>query len=217
MSAAPTTASTPGASLIPESTDLFTAGSFAVIAVLALLAILGIIYGARQRRRRREGEREIAAHNAEILKQAAPPPVEREAAPRYVPPAAPVPPPLDDGLVVDTPAREPLQDESIAAATPALAENPAAAAAPLAPSGPSPADGPITQLKGLGPKVAALLAQHGITTVGQMAALTDDEAQSLDAHLGPFTGRMGRDRWQEQARFLAAGDRAGFEAVFGRL
>jgi predicted flap endonuclease-1-like 5' DNA nuclease len=57
----------------------------------------------------------------------------------------------------------------------------------------------------------------GVSTVGQIAALTDDEAMRLDAELGPFTGRLARDRWIEQARFLAAGDQAGFESVFGRL
>ena len=75
----------------------------------------------------------------------------------------------------------------------------------------------MTLLKGLGPKVAARLAELGITSVGQIAALSDDEAERLDAQLGAFSGRLARDRWIEQARFLAAGDRAGFEAVFGRL
>ncbi len=79
------------------------------------------------------------------------------------------------------------------------------------------AGGSLTQLKGLGPKVADHLAELGITTVGQIAALTDDDATRLDEQLGPFRGRMMRDRWVEQARFLAAGDRAGFESVFGRL
>jgi predicted flap endonuclease-1-like 5' DNA nuclease len=86
-----------------------------------------------------------------------------------------------------------------------------------APAAVGPADGPVTQLKGLGPKVAGRLAELGITTVGQIAALSDDEASALDARLGAFSGRMTRDRWLEQARFLAQGDRAGFEAVFGRL
>lgn len=214
--AAPVPASTPGASLIPDSTDLFTIGNFAVIAVLALLAILGLIYGARQRRRRREGEREIAEHNAE-LEQQAPPAVQETRTPAAPIAPAPPPPPSHETMVDDIPASEQLADEPIAVATPTLTKNPAAAATPSAPAGPSPADGPITQLKGLGPKVAQRLAEHGITTVGHMAALTDDEAQSLDARLGPFTGRMGRDRWLEQARFLAAGDVKGFEAVFGRL
>lgn len=79
------------------------------------------------------------------------------------------------------------------------------------------ANGPVGQLKGLGPKVAARLAELGVTSVGQIAALDDDGAQALDAQLGAFRGRLERDRWVEQARFLAAGDRAGFEAVFGKL
>ena len=84
-------------------------------------------------------------------------------------------------------------------------------------SAPTFADGPVTQLKGLGPKVATQLGALGVTTVGQMAALSESEAQSIDAQLGNFTGRMGRDRWVEQARLLAAGDKAGFEAIFGKL
>lgn len=79
------------------------------------------------------------------------------------------------------------------------------------------ASGPVAQLKGLGPKVAARLGELGIVTVGQLAALDHDAAQALDAQLGAFAGRMERDRWIEQARFLAAGDVKGFEAVFGRL
>ena len=102
--------------------------------------------------------------------------------------------------------------EAVSAPTPAADLSPAPAT-----SSASPADGPVTQLKGLGPKVAARLAELGITTVGQIAALSDDEAERLDANLGTFRGRMGRDRWIEQARFLAAGDRSGFEAVFGKL
>ena len=79
------------------------------------------------------------------------------------------------------------------------------------------ADDPVTQLKGLGPKVATRLAELGVTTIGEMAALSDGEAQSVDAQLGAFTGRMGRDRWIEQARLLAAGDKVGFETKFGKL
>ena len=139
-------------------------------------------------------------------------------------------------VVDEAPPERPIADERIApaapmAASPATVADPApaepvpfapppAAPSPAAPptvGGESPADGPITQLKGLGPKVAARLAQMGVTTVGQIAALDADQANELDAGLGPFAGRLHRDRWIEQARFLAAGDRAGFEAVFGKL
>ena len=142
-------------------------------------------------------------------------------------PVSPGPTPVEDPPLVSTPP-EPVRGEAPPEAP--LADEPVAAAAPMAasprtvaepdPARPveaSPADGPVTQLKGLGPKVAARLAELGITTVGQIAALDADQAQALDARLGPFSGRLHRDRWIEQARFLAAGDRAGFEAVFGRL
>ena len=85
----------------------------------------------------------------------------------------------------------------------------------------SPAAAPIardlTQIKGLGPKLAATLADHGITRVEQIAALTPTAAAELDAQLGTFQGRMTRDRWIEQARLLRAGDVAAYEAAFGKL
>lgn len=152
------------------------------------------------------------------------PPVQSAPAPI---PVAPSLPPIADAPVAgvpETPDR--LVDEPIAAASP-LEASPATEVAPAAPVASAPvepaapaqsyADGPITQLKGLGPKVATRLGELGVTTVGQMAALSDGEAQTIDAQLGNFTGRMGRDRWIEQARLLAAGDKAGFEAVFGKL
>lgn len=136
-----------------------------------------------------------------------------------------------DSDVAPTPDR--LADEPIAAAAP-LEASPATEIAPPTPLEPAPiapastpiestrpapsyADDPVTQLKGLGPKVAAQLGALGVATIGQMAALSESEAQRIDAQLGNFTGRMGRDRWIEQARLLAAGDKAGFEAVFGKL
>lgn len=75
----------------------------------------------------------------------------------------------------------------------------------------------LAQIKGLGPKLVTLLAERGITRVEQLAALDPAAAAALDAELGPFSGRMARDRWVEQAKLLAAGDRAGYEAAFGKL
>jgi predicted flap endonuclease-1-like 5' DNA nuclease len=154
-------------------------------------------------------------------------------------PSAPVPVPVAPSLppIADAPearaseTSDRLADEPIAAASP-LEASPATEVAPPAPIETAPietapvearaaaqsyAEGPVTQLKGLGPKVASQLGALGVSTVGQMAALSESEAQGIDAQLGNFTGRMGRDRWIEQARLLAAGDKAGFEAVFGKL
>lgn len=105
----------------------------------------------------------------------------------------------------DTPVPRPVADAPVAAGA-----GPDDAASPHA-------DGPVTQLKGLGPKVAARLGELGIDRVGQIAALDDAGVAALDAQLGPFAGRIVRDRWVEQARLLAAGDREGFERVFGKL
>ena len=158
--------------------------------------------------------------------QTAPAPAPAPVAPPMpvAPPVAPAPPPIADAPAPGL-APTPLTAEPIAAAS--FDADPAAeAAAPTeAPSAPAPAAtpavdhaaAPVTQLKGLGPKVAARLAELGVTTVGQMAALSEAEAQNIDAQLGAFTGRMGRDRWIEQSRLLAAGDKPGFEAVFGKL
>jgi predicted flap endonuclease-1-like 5' DNA nuclease len=100
--------------------------------------------------------------------------------------------------------------------TPAPASAPVVVAAPTTPAT-SQDDRPVTTLKGLGPKVAAQLGELGVATVGDLAALSDAAAADLDAQLGSFQGRMARDRWIEQARLLAAGDVAGFEAAFGKL
>ena len=56
-----------------------------------------------------------------------------------------------------------------------------------------------------------------MTSFAQMAAWDDAEIDRIDAQLGRFQGRIRRDNWPEQARFLAAGDMAGYQARFGKL
>ncbi len=75
----------------------------------------------------------------------------------------------------------------------------------------------LTRIKGVGPKLAALLGQLGVTSFAQIAAWDDAEIDRIDGQLGRFQGRIRRDDWMTQARFLAAGDSAGYEAQFGRL
>ena len=72
-------------------------------------------------------------------------------------------------------------------------------------------------MKGVGPKLAARLNELGVTSYAQLAGLGDTEVAMLDARLGPFQGRVARDRLVEQAQFLARGDIDGFEARFGKL
>lgn len=82
---------------------------------------------------------------------------------------------------------------------------------------PSGAADELTRMKGVGPKVAALLNDMGIIRFDQIAAWNDADVARVDAQLGAFKGRIARDQWVEQARLLAAGDTAGYEAKFGKL
>lgn len=72
-------------------------------------------------------------------------------------------------------------------------------------------------LKGVGPKLAARLNENGIIRFDQLARLSPNEVAILEDKLGPFKGRVTRDRVVEQAAYLARDDRDGFEAKFGSL
>ncbi|WP_120717649.1 helix-hairpin-helix domain-containing protein [Tsuneonella amylolytica] len=73
----------------------------------------------------------------------------------------------------------------------------------------------LTQIKGLGPKLATTLNELGVTSLAQIAAWTDSDIDRIDGQLGRFQGRIRRDRWVEQARLLEEGDRSSYEAQFG--
>jgi predicted flap endonuclease-1-like 5' DNA nuclease len=173
-------------------TAVITTMHIVIIILLAIAAILMIWWGGRRRARRR-AEREASGLETVTARDALDPSATR-------PPVTPSPPPL-----VEEP--EPVR------AAPPVETAPASAPATTGDD----AEAPVTLLKGLGPKVAARLQELGIATVGQIAALSPAEAEALDADLGTFRGRMARDRWIEQARLLATGDRAAYEATFGKL
>lgn len=75
----------------------------------------------------------------------------------------------------------------------------------------------LTHIKGLGPKIAALLGTLGVTSFAQIAAWDDAEIDRIDAQLGDFAGRIRRDNWVAQAKFLAEGDIEGFKQTFGAV
>jgi predicted flap endonuclease-1-like 5' DNA nuclease len=169
-----------------------------LIALLAIVTIGAMFWGMKLKRRRRDAERAFVEN--------------REAAEEGTPGstlAAPAPPP--EGDVGDVPVAAPMQEPVETAPLTAPAALPAQQAQHAQPSS------DLTQLKGLGPKLAGTLAELGITRIEQIAALSPGEAHALDSRLGAFAGRMARDRWIEQARLLSAGDRGGYEAEFGKL
>lgn len=75
----------------------------------------------------------------------------------------------------------------------------------------------LVLLKGVGPKLAARLNELGVTRYAQLAGMNETELAHLDERMGPFRGRLARDRIAEQADFLARGDIESFEERFGKL
>lgn len=75
----------------------------------------------------------------------------------------------------------------------------------------------LARLKGVGPKMVARLHELGVTRYAQLAGFNGTELAHLDERMGPFKGRLARDRVAEQADYLARGDRDGFEEKFGKL
>lgn len=109
-----------------------------------------------------------------------------------------------------------------AARNSALIDAPPAAAIvppPVLAEAPPPSDegDDLTRIKGLGPKISTALRALGVTRYAEIAAWTEEDVARIDAQLGAFAGRATRDNWIEQAKLLAGGDTAAYEARFGKL
>jgi predicted flap endonuclease-1-like 5' DNA nuclease len=62
----------------------------------------------------------------------------------------------------------------------------------------------LEQVKGIGPKIAVLLAAEGITNLRRLANLSDDALDHLGVRLPAVAERVRREGWREQARDLLA-------------
>ena len=95
----------------------------------------------------------------------------------------------------------------------------ASAPEPVAAPAPAPvADADdLSRIKGLGPKLKTILAGLGVTSFAQIAAWSEEDMARIDAQLGAFAGRPAKDNWIEQAKLLATGNTADYEAKFGKL
>ena len=213
-----------------------------LVAFLIGLAIAWFLFNA-SRRTKVKGERQDvldegaapAARNQALIDSApaagaAPSPspaptasATRKEAPSTVPPATPMGL-AGTGAAVSASvedAQETRAEEVVD--TPSSTETPA----PAQPQAPAPAlataslnaDGKddLTRLKGVGPKLAAALEGLGITSLETIANWDDAEIDRVDSKLGRFQGRIRRDDWVTQARLLTGGDKAAYEAKFGRL
>jgi NADH-quinone oxidoreductase subunit E len=74
----------------------------------------------------------------------------------------------------------------------------------------------LKRIRGVGPKLEALLHTLGIFHFSQIAGWSDAELAWIDANLEGFKGRASRDGWIAQARVLAAGGQTEFSARQGR-
>ena len=63
----------------------------------------------------------------------------------------------------------------------------------------------LGKLTGVGPQIVKKLNEHGVFHYWQLAAMTDEDAQKLDAELR-FSGRITRDKWADQAKALIAAE-----------
>jgi predicted flap endonuclease-1-like 5' DNA nuclease len=128
----------------------------------------------------------------------------------------------------EAPARAPVQHRTVAPEpTPAPAPvvpDPApvmAAPEPAAPAGPqvkpTTLDAPrggqaddLKKIKGVGPKMEAMLHGMGFYHFDQVANWSSAEVAWVDENLEGFKGRVSRDGWVEQAKILAAGGETEF-------
>jgi len=127
----------------------------------------------------------------------------------------------------EAPVSAPVHRQSAPAPAPAPKAEPAPApaAAPVAPAMSAPVGGtkPATlsaardgkaddlkKIKGVGPKLEAMLHGMGFYHYDQIAKWTPAEAAWVDENLEGFKGRASRDGWIAQAKVLAAGGETEF-------
>ena len=73
----------------------------------------------------------------------------------------------------------------------------------------------LKMIKGVGPKLEALLNRLGFYHFDQVASWTADEVAWVDQNLEGFKGRVSRDNWVAQAKTLAAGGQMEFSKRVG--
>ena len=180
--------------------ELFEANWLAFLAVLLLgLAVAWWIWGRRPAPR-------VRTETPDVLTPGAAPAQRNTMLVDALPAAGVVPAPASVAMAG--------LGEVVAAAAAREIEDAQAPAAPVVPAG----DGDdLTRIKGVGPKLSTMLRGLGVTRYDQIAGWSEADVARIDPQLGAFQGRIARDNWIEQCRYLAAGDVAGFEGAFGKV
>lgn len=132
-------------------------------------------------------------------------------------PGYPPPPPLKEGSV-----RTPVNDQFVLRekieTPPATEPQPIVTTRMERPKGIAAARGGIPddlrQISGIGPKNEKILHTLGFFHFDQIAEWGAGEVAWVDDHL-KFNGRIGREKWVEQAKLLAAGDMDELHRQFG--
>lgn len=189
-------------------------GLWLLIALLVLIGLVFLLSGKRKPDVETPADTTAPVETAPLA--AAPPVADPVTVPPTPAPVATSPAPAADVEPVETvepgSAVEPIAEH----VPPADAEPIPASPAIAAPADDAAPDD-LLRLKGVGPKLKALLIELGVSRYAQIAAWTDSDIAAIDARLGNFKGRPVRDQWVDQAKYLAAGDTAGFEAKYGKL
>lgn len=170
--------------------------------LVGLLVIIGLVFLLSGRSKSQAPDATGPVEQAETVMPVADPlqPVAAVIAPVEIAPVTPPVVVVDEAPVIET------------VAPPVAASEPA-----VTPHAPVSSGDDLLKLKGVGPKLAALLTELGITRYAEIAGWSDTDIAAIDARLGNFKGRPVRDQWVDQAKYLAAGDIAGFEAKYGKL
>jgi predicted flap endonuclease-1-like 5' DNA nuclease len=178
-----------------------------LIGLVLLLVAAWLLIGMR-RRAKVIADDDGAPLARDVLAEGAAPAARNQALIDAAPAAVTVVP-----VMVPAEAAPAAQPEPVSAPEPAPAPVPAVVPAAI-PAATTTGDD-LSRIKGIGPKLVALLGELGVTTFAQIAAWDDAAIERIDAQLGRFAGRITRDQWVQQAKLLAAGDEASFAGKFG--
>lgn len=156
-----------------------------------------------------------------------PEPVMPAPAPKVVPapePAPAPPPPAPTPKAAPVAAAAAATKKPAATPTPRPRKRPVVIETPTPPPPGKPKIAPakgdpdnLRLIKGVGPKLNTLLNNLGVTRFDQIAEWKETEIEEVDQYLESFSGRITRDSWIDQAKYLAKDDIAGFEKKYGKL